>query len=223
MAVRFFLQNAAGAFTPTIRGAWNNVTQTAVSAMATTKLGSSTSVIQAVGSLALPWDVLLRRFMSPPMLSGGTLGGTLQWIIGVLQSNLALDAYFKVHFYVCVGSTDVVRGTLGTFSFGPSTANGNIVGTEWTATTVGRGEGIQTLTDVTCLTGDRIVAELGFRADGAGATTQQGSSRYGGTGIDLTQGSTVLAEAGWFEFSDADSLFGTAPLTPPGAFFPFFP
>ena len=55
------------------------------------------------------------------------------------------------------------------------------------------------------------MVEVGYRADGAGSTTQTATLRYGGTGTDLAQGGTDAATApGWIEFSGADALF-TAP------------
>jgi len=55
------------------------------------------------------------------------------------------------------------------------------------------------------------------------ATGEAIALNLAGKGKLFTQGGTVLGDVGWFEFSGADALFKVAPVSPPDAFFPFFP
>lgn len=207
MATRFRLTASGAPYTPpTRRGAWDNITQASISLMSVTPSGFASNRSQAVGSLTANWDVVIRRFITDPVITAGPLAGTVAWTILCAElASLSTNAFTHMHIYVTAGDTDTVRGVVLTDYIGS---------TEWTTTMTAYAEGPITLTSVDCQVGDRICAVFGYRAS-ASATTQTGDMRHGGTGADLVAGQTGnLSNPGWIEFSGADALFTEAPPAP---------
>lgn len=205
MALRLYLTASAAPYTPTtIRGTWDNAGATGASHLGPRPAGTAATAAIAVGSITANWDVVLRRFVSDPVVTAGTISGTAAWILGVLESNAAANAFVHLHLYVTVGDSDTVRGTL--------LSDYVDTGTEWTSTGTGRGVGAQAVTSVAVQTGDRIVAVVGYRAS-ADTTGRTATLHYGNAGAaDLAQGGTGVTTApGYVELSGADGLF--YPLT----------
>lgn len=211
MAVRLYLTNSAAGYTPpTIRGTWSDKTLTGASALIARKTGAGASAAKAETSTSNTWAVLLRRFVSAPLNNAATLDGALSMGLGSLESNAAANMIFQLHIYVTVGSTDVVRGVLTGLALGG--------GAEWSfpGAIAGSGSGasgqvltVAALTAVAAQPGDRVVVELGYRAQNTVATSYTGTLYYGGTASDLTAGSTaVTTQPGWTEFAGAG--FATA-------------
>lgn len=202
---KLYLTANAAPYTPaTLRGAWDQ-TAGAVTARAfdTQKFngGTITSIGIAETNAAANFDVLLGRWVSGP-LAAQTLSGTVDVVLGVLESAAAADLAFHIHIYVTQGDTDTVRGTLLT-DYVETTGN------EWPTTATGRAlAAAQTLTNIGAITaGDRMVVEIGYVALNASATSYTGTLRYGTEtgGVpadDLTAGSTsVTTLAGFLTFS----------------------
>ncbi|MBS4040421.1 MAG: hypothetical protein KGZ81_07460, partial [Flavobacteriales bacterium] len=102
-----------------------------------------------------------------------------------------MNAFYHVHAYVMTPS-NTVRGTL---------LSDNIGATEFPTTSTGRTEGAKTLSAVSMQKGDRIVVEIGYRANNT-VTTSYGVviDRFA-TGADLTSGSTDVTLSPWVQFS----------------------
>lgn len=200
MSTRFWLTSSAPPYTPTTRrGAWDVATGEDVQLLGRQPAGSAGSSTINVGSTAADRDVLLHRSISAGAVKAGTLSGTVTWIIGARESNAALNGFFHLHIYVTSGDSDTPRGTLLTDSIGA---------TEFGTTAIGASEGAKAVSSVAVQVGDRIVAEIGYRAT-ASSTTQNATINYGNTGTtDLSVASaSVTSQPGWIEFSGADGLF----------------
>lgn len=158
MALRMYLTNTAAGYTPpTKRGAWDNNSATLARLLSPAKSGSAATAAALEGVATDDYDVLWGRWVSDPFIYAGDLEGTVEWVMGVLESSSLADQVSHLHLYVTVGSTDVVRGTVLSDSIGA---------TEFPTTGTGRGEGLKTLTTVACSVGDRLVAEIGYRTTG---------------------------------------------------------
>ncbi|GAA0705257.1 hypothetical protein GCM10010193_70410 [Kitasatospora atroaurantiaca] len=200
MATRFWLTNAAAPYTPaTRRGAWDVASGEDVQLLGRKPQGSAGTSSINVGSTSADRDVLLHRSISAGAVKAGTISGTVEWTIGVKESNVDLNGFWHLHVYVTSGDTDTPRGTLLTDYIGS---------TEFTTTATGIDPGAQTVTPVAIQVGDRIVVEIGYRAN-ALATTYNATVNYGNTGgTDLAASDTaVTTEPGWVEFSGTDGLF----------------
>jgi hypothetical protein len=203
MATRFWLTNAAAPYTPaTRRGAWDVASGEDVQLLGRRPQGSAgTSSINA-GSTAADRDVLLHRSISAGTVKAGTISGTVSWTIGARESNVDCNAVWHLHAYVTSGDSDTPRGTLLADYIGS---------TEFTTTETGTQVLSQAVSSVAVQVGDRIVVEIGYRAQ-ALVTTYNATINYGNVGAtDLSSGSTnVTNEPGWIEFSGADGLFTNA-------------
>ncbi len=203
MPTRFYLSNAAPSYTPAspaFRGTWDLSTATTIRALTARPSGATTTTSVAVGSTASSRKVLVMRGITEPATTAGTISGTMQWVLGVLESNTGLNGFFMVHVWVSVGDSSTVRGTLLSMSQGA---------TEFPTTYAGRSDGSKALTSVAIQAGDRIVVELGYIClSNATATTYTGTYRYGGTSAtDLAAAGTDTTQPPWIEFSDAEGLF----------------
>jgi chitosanase len=131
----------------------------------------------------------------------GTLSGTVEWIMGALESSTNANMFWHVHIWVSKGNSDAVRGTVLTDSIGA---------TEWPTTATARGEGAKSLTSVDCEIGDRVVVEIGYRAQNTSTSPFTGTVNYGNSGTtDLASGNTganLTGRPGWVEFSDPPGL-----------------
>lgn len=209
MATRFWLTSSAPPYTPTTRrGAWDTATGEDVQLLGRKPAGTAGTSTINVGSTAADRDVLLHRSISAGAVKAGTLSGTVTWMIGARESNAALNGVFHVHIYVTTGDSDTPRGTLLTDYIG------NVATSEFGTTSIGATEGAQTVTPVALSVGDRLVVEIGYRAN-AGATTQNATINYGNTGTtDLSLASaSVTTQPGWVDFSGAGGLFTQAMST----------
>jgi hypothetical protein len=178
VATKYYVLDLAPAFTPaTIRGAWDQTASAVGKALSQRPEGTQATVTIAETNADPTWDVLLGRFVGPP-LAAQTVGGTLDVLLPVAESAAAADLYFHVHAYVTVGDTDVVRGTLLNDWVQAAGANewAYGYGYQFYGRTLG---GAQALTDVVCQAGDRIVLEVGYVARNSVATSYSGSLVYG--------------------------------------------
>ena len=173
---KLYLTNRAPGFTPTnFRGTWNDTASAVTKALdgAAVWGGASTTVAKAETSATNPFDVCLYRGVSGP-LGAQTPSGTIDMVIGILESSASADFNWKVHVYATQGDTDTVRGTL------LSNYTENAGTNEWPTTGTVKGlNAAQTLTGVALTAGDRIVVEIGYRARNAVTTSFTGTLRYG--------------------------------------------
>lgn len=195
MAKRFYITNAAPPYAPTTaRGAWDDAGNLGVTGgLLTAKSGAADVISKTETNVAAAYDVLLASWVAS-VVGNHTIDGTVQWVHGLLESSALSDMVPHLHVYVTVGDSDTVRGTLLSDFIGA---------TEYPTTAAGATEGAQTLSSVAALNGDRVVVEVGFRANNVLITDQTGTINFGGTGgTDLTDGSTsVTTQPGWVEFS----------------------
>lgn len=201
MAMRFYFGNMKEPVDlgPSMTGTWNDTEHAVLGHLCTTKTTAVTTTSVAETNVNMNWDVLLGRWVSDPMARSGRLGGTVQWMLGVAESDEAADQVFHTHIYVSRGDSTEVRGSLLT----------HLGRVEFPTSAVGRTEGTVDLTPVDCHVSDRLVVEIGYRATTSGSTEHTGTMYYGGTSTtDLVDGSTgVATEPGWIELSKADDVF----------------
>lgn len=202
MGTRLYLCNAAATITaPTVRGTWSDKVLTSCRRLLARKTGATTTAARAEVSTSSTWSVLLSRFVTDPINNAATIDGAVTLCLGLLESNAAADMITQLHAYVMVGDTDVVRGPLTPLALGGAI--------EWpiVATGAPSGAGVlltTTLTAVNAQVGDRIVVEVGFRAQNSVNTSYTGTLYYGGTAADLSDGSpNVTNRPGWVDFAGA--------------------
>ena len=70
----------------TERGAWDVTGSYAGVRLASTKSGTITTKVVAETSITNDYGVLLPKAVSEPIPSAQTISGTLNWILGVLES-----------------------------------------------------------------------------------------------------------------------------------------
>lgn len=205
MAVRFYLRNATAPYSPaTFRGAWDD-TASAVTKLldSAARLGtwdSATSVAKAETSTNTEYDVLLYRGVSGK-LKAGTIGtGTVNVMLPIYESNADADFAIHLHLYVTQGDSDTPRGTLLDNYRDPT-------GNELTASNATAGidlDSAQALSSVAVSDNDRIVAEIGYVARNASATSRTGTLYYGQSSRpDLVHGGRYDSGNGYIEFSEA--------------------
>jgi len=203
---RLYLTSATASYAPaTKRGAWDLNTSTLIQALQSTKSGSAAAQTVTVGNTGAAYDVLFGRWVSPALTANLAFASpdTVQWVVGVRESNGNLNGYWHVYIYVTTGDSDTPRS--------PALLTDNYGVTEFTTTATGRGEGTKTLGSVAAQTGDHIVVEIGYRASSTNAS-YTGSMHYANTGsTDLTQDNTnVTTQPGWVQFVTASPLFGVS-------------
>lgn len=203
MATRFWLTSSAPPYTPaTRRGSWTTASGEDVQLLGRKPAGSAgtSSIALAAGSGTR--KVLLHRSISAGAVAAGTLSGTVQWMIGVKESNALLDAVWHLHVYVTSGDTDTPRGTLLSNYTGA---------TEFGLTAAGAGEGSQAVSAVAVQVGDRIVVEIGYETSTTTAASYNATINYGGSNASATDlgsaDTAVTVNPGWVEFSGGDGLF----------------
>lgn len=205
MATRLYLSNTAASYTPTTkRGTWTTSSSAVAKLLGRRPSGASTTSAVAETSTTNNVTVLLGRWISDPAVTAGTLAGTVQWVMGVLESSASANDFFYLHIFVTTGDTDTLRGTYLS-NYTPGT------GTEWPTTAAGATEGAVAGTSVAVSVGDRLVVEIGYQARNTSATSFTGTLRYGATGTtDLASTATsVTTDPGWIEFSAADNIWNT--------------
>jgi hypothetical protein len=205
MSSKLYLTNLPANYTPaTMRGAWDDTAGAVTRALDVTKEGGGaiTTVARANTNASATYDVLLYRGISGP-LAAQTISGTLNVMLGVIESNALANFFWHVHVYATQGDSDTPRGTL---------LNDYIEATnEWGTAAATNGKAFasaQTLAGVGILDGDRIVIEIGYIDTEGSATSRTGTLNYGTLdptlitpANDLTAGAAGANLAGFVEFS----------------------
>jgi hypothetical protein len=204
------MQNAAPdvATVNTNRGAWDTTASVLQRKLSRTKSGAIASKAVAETSATNDYDVLSLKLVSEPITTAQTISGTLNWIVGSLESNSGMNANWHIHAYVTVGDTDTLRGTLVNNYTEAAGTN------EWPTTAVGdTPTAALTLTPVTAFANDRIVIEAGYVARNTSTTSRTGTLWYGGTNAtDLILNGDETTLPGWWEFSS--NLFPAVATAP---------
>jgi hypothetical protein len=164
--------------------------------------GAIATVSDTETSSSSLFRVGLIRGVSGP-LKAQTISGTVNLLLGASESNSGADFAFHLHLYATQGNSDTPRGTLLN-DFDDNSSN------EWPTTAAGKQlNAAQTLSALAIQAGDRLVAEIGFRAWNISASSFTGSLRYGTQlsdgriAPDLVAGGTnVTAAAGFLQFSN---------------------
>ena len=207
---RLYFQNAAAGATPAgYAGDWDGTTSATTSKMATTRSGAG-PVFTTLGRLdggTGAYDRLVARFVSDT-LPAQTLAGSLDGVIALAEDTVDLNAALHLHAYV-MKADGTVRGTLladyvEDYTTREFSTSGVTCGRAFAAA--------QTLTPVTVTSGDRVVVEVGFRANNTTVSFAAGYVGYGGTSAtELAHGGDGFTYTSWIEFS-ADLFDPPAPL-----------
>lgn len=201
MAVtRYYLQNAASGYTPpTMRGAWDSIAGAVTNGViGTAKVGTGSLISPGETTTTQPYNFLCNRSTSAP-LAGARTVSLNSCGIAMSESNAAGDYYLRLHAFVTVGDSDVVRGIIvdGWVNASElSTANATC-GAVYTPTSA----------TVTAFAGDRIVIELGAQSQNTIANAHTVNIRRGGTtDADVTAGSSIFSTVNWFDFDITAAL-----------------
>lgn len=214
--VTFYLSNSAAGYTPTtFKGTWNDTTQavTNTKKLSLSPTGSSTSPSLAETSTSPTFQICLARWVSDPLYEG-TISGLFNFIIKTQESAADADMCTVLHVWVTTGDSDTNRGTLIS----------NFVDTtkEWSTTSTATAlSSAQTMSSVNIQAGDRVVVEMGYRAQNSTATSKTGTINIGNTIPVSGEGDTTASRAGYITMFVPDAtpsrfylLNTTAPLTP---------
>lgn len=138
-----------------------------------------------------------------PRLEAQTISGTFNIGLLMFEQDPTYDCKPRIHIWVTVGDTDVVRGTLLTYT-SPTELDLSYRGESFPTA--------QTLTPVNALSGDRIVVEIGI-LQGTINTVYSALLSYGANinKGDITPGGTDGTLNSWIEFS-ADIAFKPRPV-----------
>ena len=207
MPTKFYLTTAVPTYTPTtIRGAWDDSAGAVTRALAQYKEdgGAATTIARAETNVSTTYDVLLYRGVSRP-LNGVALAGTINVMIGIIESVSTADMYWHIHVYVTTGDSDTPRFTLLN-NYVENTTN------EFDLIIPTSGQALQSAQahlGGTLITGDRIVIEIGFISREASASSRVATMYYGtkhattgGVLPDLLVDGDPTLGAGYVVFSD---------------------
>lgn len=208
---RMYLNNAAGSTTNTVSSAWDQ-TSGAVTGrqLGLGRSGANAAIAIAETSTSNVHDVLQGQWISEPMTSGGTLQGAFGFVVARNESSTDANLVSHLVLKVVSGDGTVVRGTAADL----------VTPIEWGTTLQAISISSTISTPVTCLVGDRLVLELGYRATNVVATSFTGTIRYGGVN-DLEAndtGSNATTLAPWINFADrrVEALFRGQTVLPTG-------
>lgn len=165
--------------TPTTRGAWDQDSSTVVM-LRSTQEGVVQEISASESTTTNNWDILLLKGVSAPIGTAVTISGTGAYNIYGRESSASMNAFSHVHAWVMApdGSN---RGTLVTDSIG---------GVEW-STGGGNFSGSPAVSSVSAQVGDRVVVEVGLRAQNTSSTAFTGATRYGADGWYFDLGANV--------------------------------
>lgn len=198
---RYYPASATAApYTPaTFHGAWDDTASADTKKLRTDKTGTQTSNPVSETSASNTWDACVARFVSDG-LAAGTISGTVDFCFGARDGGTAMAASYHVHLWVTQGDSDTARGTLIADYVEAASA-------EWTGVTAQVGQrpvAPIAVTPVTVQAGDRLVLEIGYRANNTITSTATGRLYYGGSGSggDMDNGDASTTKAAWIDVPD---------------------
>lgn len=185
---KLYLTNDTAPFDPAAtKGAWTATTGAVVRKVDSQKndLGAATTTVAVADTVTTnPNKRLLYQGISGP-LAAQTISGTINLVIPILESSASANMNWGLHVWVTQGDSNTVRGTLLTDYSEAAGTN------EWPTTATATAlNAAQTMTNVICSAGDRIVVEIGYYARNAVSTSFTGTLRYG-----VCDATTLLAFA----------------------------
>lgn len=205
---RMYLTNSAAPVSTATAASWEQTTGSVQKLLGLNRGGSNTTVTVAETSTSNTFDVLAGQWISPPMTSSGTLKGAYSYVMARSESDTAADFFSRVVIKVVSNDGTVLRGVA-------SDAAANTL--EFTTTSQAATFTSNIETPVAVQVGDRLVVELGARAQNVVNTSYSATFRYGGTSGDVESGDTTLATTAspWINFADkaVQALFFGQTLT----------
>ena len=202
---KLYLCRGGVAYAPaTIRGSWNKTSDGSVIGLYTGKdhpsAGEPIPTTATENNSTNAYTSLIMRAVSAPLAADHNFGGTLNAMLAVGENSTNANFAYFIHVFVTQGNSDFVRGTLLTNYADPSTS-------EWPSTPAGRAlAAAQSLTSVSAIAGDRIVAEIGLIAYNTSNLSYTGTVYYGGGGSDLAASGAATSGVGFLDFSDTFAL-----------------
>lgn len=206
---------ASAPYSPaTFKGGWDSTPLAADDRIFSPyKIGFIIPLSSSESSATTPFRVCVCRAISPGLAPQST-AGTINMVLGLVETNVAADFYTKIYIYVTQGDSDLVRGVF--VDWEETSAGG---ATEWPNPAVGRALlAAQAAGLFNILEGDRLVLEFGFRSENASITNRTGTMRIGGRGTFfeplslLAVGSTaVTTDTGYIVLTNPIALSATIP------------
>lgn len=202
---KLYLTASAAPITVTNKGSWNesNVPAVGERKLSPTKVGGG--LIAQYGYTenvaTTPLACMIYRGVSDP-LRAQTVDGNIDVAVRSWVGAATADMSWRLHLWVTVGDTDVVRGTL-------INQYAEAVGEEWTTTQIVRNLAApQAMTSLGIQDGDRLVAEVGVVAYNAlssalSAAVNVGTLKVSDSSIlpDAVDGQTSIDQAPFLSFS----------------------
>lgn len=228
MATRLYLPaSGTPAITPTPSTSWNVTTGFAALPTSTTKSNTALAAGTARSHpLVAVQNALDRVYVSDTLDSSQGINGTFSAVVRGIQSSTAGNWWLNIILRVVSGDGSIETGVLHPGSAATSAVA--TVGDEAeelvSATAATRIKNALSLIPVTANAGDRILIEVGGRADAAGQTARTYTLNYGDptatADYALTSGLTTLLDP-WVEFSQTITFGTPAPNAVTGQnFFP---
>lgn len=208
---RYYLPSTGAAdVNPTYSSDWHNNGSAARLELVTTKISSAmTSATATTDATAGTRYHLIRQYVSNP-LAAQTITGTVKGVISGLESNTAADVTLAIKIFVVSNDGATVRGTLLAIStpddYTPGTGVGGSEFTNVSLTNRQVKDATEatslTLTDVTTVSQDRLVIEIGT-AERTTNSTRTMTVRIGdASASDLAENETGTSDDNpWVEFS----------------------
>jgi hypothetical protein len=213
--LKLYLNNAAAAVTPTVRGTWTDSTPIVTKKCSTSKDVSGNPAVTSnqVGNGTSGNTYLMGQFVSDALGAAGVFpaGGAITGVIGIRESSTSQNLYLRMHVFV-VNTSDAVVGTL---------LNNFEDAEEAAATANVSGEDIDNpngtpptiANTVTFAATDRLVIEIGGKINTTN-TSYTATLYYGGSGNDLGNNgdSTTLVGFVNFNYEDAPTVTVVSPV-----------
>jgi hypothetical protein len=208
MATRYYFPaSGSPAVTPPTPTGWTVTTSFTTLPMSGTKTNTALAngSARSKGSTAQPSTRLDRVYVGP-QIGAQTITGTFSAVFMGAESGITDGSWLDIHIKIVSSDGQTVRGTL--YAGSPANASGTGTGAdngEWpkTGSDATRIKNALTLTSVTALNGDRVVIEMGWKADSsssAGTTYLRYGDPTATSDYALTGGLTTSGTP-WVELS----------------------
>jgi len=196
MAQRFYFPSTGDAeVTPSYAAEWEQTTGATRRELVRTKISSSFATISdSEVNASSTYDVLVRQYVSES-IGSHTFGGTWKLQVRYGESSNQVDFYAYTVLRVCSEDGSTIKGTLAAevddneFSFPPDPLQNRSQSGSCAA--------------IEAQNGDRIIVELGFRANNTKTTSYDGQFEAGdNSGSDLPEDDSSTDQyCPWIEFS----------------------
>lgn len=209
--LKLFLNNAAAAVTPTVRGTWSDGTPLVTKKCSTSKdaAGNPAMTGNQVGDGTANHTYLMMQLVSD-QLGAATYfraGAAITGVIGVRESSSSCNSFMKIDIFV-INTSDAVVGTLLNYVDAQENAASTNCGEDIDAATVAN--------TVTAAATDRIVIEIGVTHNTTN-TSYYSNAYYGGSDVDIADGQDASTRVGWVNIvtQDAPDVSNVNPTSAP--------